>query len=53
MITIESNINFLIDYNAWRRSEHDNMPSPKDIGLNLDFAIEQLKKDVFKNKKAD
>ena len=47
MITIQSNIAFLTQYNLWRR-DHDEelglaMPSPAEIGLHLDFAIEHLK----------
>ena len=47
MITIQSNIAFLTQYNLWRRG-HDEylglaMPSPTEKGLHLDFAIEHLK----------
>ena len=47
MITIESNIKFLEELNAWRRDISDThampMQSPKEIGLNIDFAIKKLK----------
>lgn len=47
MITLESNIEFLTNFNAWRRDISDAqnmlMPSPEDIGLHLDFAIAALK----------
>lgn len=45
MITIESNIKFLSLFNAWRRDISDTHPmhNQKEIGLNIDFAITQLK----------
>lgn len=37
---------FLRDYNNWRRGDDDNefhdMPHPKEIGINIDFAIKAL-----------
>jgi hypothetical protein len=47
MITINSNIEFLSIYNAWRRDISDTHPmpmqNPTEIGLNLDFAIQSLR----------
>jgi len=44
MITLKENIDFLRNYNNWRRGvdESLDMPNPKEIGLHLDYAIERL-----------
>ena len=46
MITLESNIAFLIKLNIWRRDIKDRnnmpMPSPEEIGLHIDFAVSEL-----------
>ena len=47
MINLKSNIAFLTNFNEWRRdvsdTQHLPMPSPAEIGLHLDYAIESLK----------
>ena len=47
MITLKGNIEFLTNYNLWRRDVNaartNTMPSPTVIGLNIDYAIESLK----------
>jgi len=56
MITIKSNIEYLTDYNKWRRGEAITSPNPKELGLNLDYAIETLKMvldDAWDEKRAD
>jgi hypothetical protein len=35
----------LIDYNAWRRGDSDDMPCPKTLGLAIDAAIVALGKE--------
>lgn len=35
-------IDNLLYYNAWRRGEHDDMPAPKDVGMWLDAACDEL-----------
>ena len=46
MLTLKSNIAFLTHFNEWRRdvsdAQHMPMPSPAEIGLHLDFAIQSL-----------
>lgn len=45
MITIKSNIEYLTQYNLWRRDNTGEikMPNPTELGLHIEYAIETLK----------
>lgn len=44
MITLKENIDFLRNYNNWRRCNDNSIeqPTPLSIGLHIDYAIERL-----------
>lgn len=44
-ITAKSCAELLRKYNGWRRGGEGLQPEPKEIGLNLDFAIAALESD--------
>ena len=45
-ITARSCAEFLRKYNDWRRGGEGQQPEPKEIGMNLDFAIAALESDA-------
>lgn len=40
--TIEEVLQFLRDYNMWRRGEIEKMPEAREIGVCIDFACDVL-----------